>query len=255
MDTTPTTAAYEPSAAETASATPRVNWGRIMKGVALVAAVALVGVVSYHLLFAAAAPLVGGISASPTLSGIAEGIGQAATWVGAKLLYAMQFSAGFLNSMLQAALSGLGLSGVAWTGAAATQQAVAIAGAGAATAVAAHVAAPHLHGLADIPSDSTALPADTSTLVAAQTAQAAAHGSTAAHEFAHAAHHAAESAGESHSPQKGWSQQFANKAAFASHSEAVRASQGSKPTLAARADSFSEQLNADRANLDQALAK
>lgn len=259
MDTTPTTAANEPPVAETASvapAAPRVNWGRIMKGVALVAAVALVGVVSYHLLFAAAAPLATDAVATSTFGSIAEGISRAASWVGTALTTTVSYIAGALYGLLEMGLKAVGLSGVAWTGGPATQQALALAGGAVGTAVATHVATPHLHGLGTPPVDSSAaLPADTTTLVATQTAaHSAAHGSTL-HDITHAAHHAAESAESSHDGQKNWRQQFANKSAFANHSEAVRASQGSKPTLAARADSFSEQLNADRASLDQALAK
>lgn len=241
-----------------------VNWGGVLKGVAIVAAVAMVAVVALPAFTALSSYVTGAITASPTASGIAVEIGEAATWLGEaatwlgdKLLYGIGYVGGFIGNLFAPGASVAGLSSVTWTGAAATNQIVGVAGAATATAVAAHAAIPHLNTLqitGDVPVQTHNLSTDTTGILAAQGAQSI-HGATHAaslHEVIHAAHHAAESS--EHAQHKQWSTQFTNKAAFANHADAVRASQGER-SISARNDNFAQQLNADRASLDAALAK
>jgi hypothetical protein len=233
-----------------------INWGGVIKGVAIVAAVAVAGVVAYSVIGGIAGYATTAIAANPTTSAIAAGISQSASWLGSTLTYGVEYIGGFLGQMTTMALSGLGLGGATWGGAAATKEAVSLAGAGVATAAATHAALPAIHNLQlTTPTPADANPSVESGLLAAQgaqTAHAASHAS-ALHEVTHAAHHAAESAHE-HEQHKQWSAKFAAKAAYASHADAVRATAAPR-SVPQPADSFSAQLNADRASLDTALAK
>lgn len=234
-----------------------VNWGGVLKGAAIITAVAVAGVVGFYAFTALSTYATGAIAASPTASSVAVGLGQAATWLGNTLLYGIGYVGGFIGNLFSMGLGAIGLEGVTWTGAAATNQAMGAAGAAAVTAVAAHAAVPHIHALnvgSDVPVDTSSVSTDATGILAAQGAQSI-HGATHAaslHEVTHAAHHAAETTDHDHHKQ--WSAQFANKAAFASHADAVRATQGER-TISARSDNFAQQLNADRASLDAALAK
>jgi hypothetical protein len=236
-----------------------INWGGVLKGVAIVAAVVVVGVVAFSAFTALAGYATSAIAISPAASSVAVGVGNAATWAGESLLYGINYIGGALGYLGNSALGSLGLAGTQWGGAAATTHVIGVAGATAATAVAAHAAMPTIHGLqlgADVPVDAPpsndyALDNGLLATQGAQNSHIATHAS-ALHEVTHAAHHAAETNNEH--AEKSWSQKFANKATFASHSDAVRATQAAK-AIPQPAASFGEQLNADRANLDAALAK
>jgi hypothetical protein len=207
-------------------------------------------VVGYQIALSIAGYATSAIAASPAASEVAVGIGNAATWLTGTVSYGAGYLWGMLGNAGTALLGALGLKGAVWTGAAATAHALGIAGAGAATAVAAHAAMPHLHTLqvgADVPVGANALSPDATTSSSFLASQGAHTASL--NEVTHAAHHAAESASESHN--KNWSPQFANKAAFTSHADAVRATQADK-AITPRAN-FAEQLTSDRANLEAAL--
>lgn len=242
-----------------------VNWGGVLKGAAIVGAVALVAVVALPAFTAIGSTITGAISASPAASSVAVGIGEAATWLGDSLLYGVSYVGGFLGELGSMALEGVGLAGKTWEGAAATTKAIGLAGAAATTAVAAHAAMPavqHLQLGTDVPMD--APPSADQGLLAAQGVQGAsvAHAAhhSILHDAAHAAHHAAEEAdaqaeaNDQHG-KKNWASKFMHKsAAHASHSDAVRANQSSR-TVPQPAASFGEQIAIDRANLESALAK
>lgn len=245
-----------------------INWGGVLKGVAIVGAIVVVAAVAMPAFSAIGAYISSAITGSTAASGAAVGITEGIAWIGDSLVYGANFIGGALGELGTMAVEGLGLEGVKWGGAAATTNAIGVAGATAATALAAKAAMPTLQHLQlgmDVPVDNvpTGNGVDNSLL-----AQQGVHGSNAAmhhsslHEAAHAAHHAAEhhnkhaEAVESDAPeeQKNWREKFAQKATLQNHTVAVGANRSSR-AIPRPAASFGEQIATDRANLDAALAK
>lgn len=235
-----------------------INWGSVLKGVAIVAAVAVAAVVGYEVITQIADPAFKALAAGPA-GGVVEGISKTA----ASLWYDTQWLAGAAWAHVERAatwaIKAVGFEGLKWGGASAATNVAAAAGAGTIAVVGTSAVLPtlnHLPPTSNVPDVPTGhSPTLESGLLAtqgAQTAHAASH--SALHEVTHAAHHAAESTSE-HADHKNWRGKFANRAAFASHADAARATAASRPALSQPADTFSAQLNTDRANLDAALAK
>lgn len=250
-----------------------VNWGGVLKGAAIVGAVALVAIVALPAFTAIGSAITSAISASPAASSLAVGIGEAATWVGDTIMYGAGYVGGALGEVGTMALEGLGLAGKTWAGAEATTKVIGVAGAAATTAVAAHAAMPsiqHLQLGTDMPDTSASFSASAvdPNLLTQQATQSTAVAHAAhhpiLHDATHAAHHAAEEANvdaqaNAEAPEgqhkKNWASKFMPKAAsHASHSEAVRANQSPR-SIPKPAASFGKQIAIDRANLESALVK
>jgi hypothetical protein len=259
-----------------------VNWGGVLKGVAIVGAVALVAVVALPAFATIGGTISEFIVETPALKGIAVGLESAAAWVtdtaaasvapGGFISNALGYVGETLNSLVGSALDGVGLTGKSWAGADATAKAIAAAGTVGTVAVAAHGAMPAIQNLqldARVPADlPPANPAADQGLLAAQGATAHAGHHSMLHDAAHAAHHAAEDTSthadvdadsNSETPEapgrRNWASKFMQKAgAHASHSDAVRANKAPR-TLPQPAASFGEQIAEDRMKLEGALAK
>lgn len=235
-----------------------INWGSVLKGVAIVAAVAVAAVVGYGVIAQFAEPALTSLASGPAGS-VVQGLSNTAAslWVNAQSLAGTAWA--YVEIAATWAIKAVGFEGLKWGGASAATNAFAAAGAGTIAVVGTSAVLPtlnHLPPTSNVPDMPTGHgPTLESGLLAtqgAQTAHAASH--SALHEVTHAAHHAAESTSE-HADHKNWSAKFANRAAFTSHADAARATTASRPALSQPADTFSAQLNADRANLDAALAK
>ena len=249
----------EPQPAQSGQTHRVINWGGVLKGVAIVAAVAVAAVVGYMAIGAIAEAANTAIAGSPIAESAVAGVSSTATSLWESVQWGAGYAWGKLGLAAEWVVEALGFEGMKWTGAAATTKVLSAAGAGTAAVVATAAAVPvisHLQLSSNVPVDvtpSSAPPLESGLLATqgAQTAHAASH--SALHEVAHAAHHAAESNSE-HADHKNWSAKFMNKAAYASHADAARATTSAR-SIPLPAESFSAQLNADRANLDAALAK
>ena len=213
-----------------------IHWGGVVKGVAIVAAIAVAAVVGFWLLSAASTAVTGYIGAHAGTSALAAG---AHTGLVATEHFA-GWAVGSVGHLLAGVPAGLahilGLTGQHFAQAAAVNHVVGIGGAAVAGAIATHAAMPYLQHTHYVDVDPSAH----------TEAGMLASSSVPLHDITHMTHHAAEHADEHHA--HNWAQKFAPQAnASASYADSVRTS---KP-----AGSFTEQLNADRANLDLALAK
>lgn len=213
-----------------------INWGGVLKGVAIVAAVAVVAVVGGLALAAISDAVTTAIMANAGLSSLAAGVQPAVASVAGNICQAAGTVVNFLSTTLPTWLAGtLNLSGALAPAAATSINNVAgIVGATTAGAVATHAMLPSLqHGhYVDVdPNIHTKMAASLAPTVSM-------------HDITHMTHHAAEHANERHA--SNWSDRFSSH----NTSSSGFAERAQKPSA-----NFTEQLNADRANLDAALAK
>ena len=240
--------------------TTEINWGGVVKGVAIVAAVAVAAVVGLAVFSAAGAGITAMITHNAVASSLAGGAMQAATWSAGALGTGINFIGGMLSAIPGLLVNVLGLSNVALAPAAATgaNHLIGIAGAGAAAAVATHAALPHLnsvHLTTTSPSPIDGGP-DTNLTSGVFAAGTGAHATSTAsiHEMAHAAHGAHELS-EQQRERAEWTNKFASRGGFTSYADSVRARKEDEKPIQPRDANFAEQLNADRANLDAALER
>ena len=216
-----------------------INWGGVLKGAAIVAGIAVAAVVGFWLLSSASALVTGYIATHAGVSALAAGAHTTALYTAHGAGWAVG-SIGHLLGGIPAGLAHiLGLTGQHFAQAAAVNHVVGLAGAAAATGLAVHAAAPTLmHGhYMDV--DPSAHNADTGVMTT----------TVPMHDITHITHHAAAQTDEErhHARPVVWTQKFAPQVQVNNFASSARAP---KP-----AANFTEQLNADRANLDAALAK
>ncbi len=228
--------------------TKTINWGGVLKGVAIVSAVVVAGVAGFYALNFAAGLFMPALVGNTTAGAIATGgLGVASTiggWLGA----GWATVASFVTSLPAAFVSAFGLTGtITAAQTAGATSALGIAGATAGVAVAAHPAINafnHLHFTNPMPDTSGA------TLGSMQATQAA-H----MHNAAHIAQHLAADHTVEQQQKTNWMDRFKGNAGFKSHAEAARATATPAGTITPRDASFAEQLKADTAKLNQELVK
>lgn len=149
----------------------QINWGGILKGVAIVGAVVLVGVVGFYAASAAAGWALG----TPAVASLAASTQAIVTPIATTIGTAAASAAGFLSNGVAIGanfIAGLtGTTGAVFTAGAATQSGVGMLVGGGAAAVAAHTAVPalgdiHLTTQADVAHHTTTLTPDHSTTTA-----------------------------------------------------------------------------------------
>ncbi len=243
-----------------------INWGGVVKGVALVGAVVLAGVAGAYAVGLATSAAGTALATGGTLEAIAattiKGGATIALWIGG--------AATELAAAVQSAWAGIpsffGLTSTMATPAVAEAASTLstgamLAGGGAATAIAAHAIAPKLHAItyttADIPSvDNT----DAGILSQVKTSAAMQH-SDISHATAelssHAATHGNKTVPLSDAPQRGWRDMLSSQPSASTQQNGSWASKlnTSASTIPAPRDpNFAKQLDADRANLAAALS-
>lgn len=238
-----------------------IQWGRIVKGAAIITGVVVAAVVGYLALNFVAGLLFANASVSAVAATTAAATEPALGLLGQAAAYVQGFVGG-IASHIGAAL-GIG-SGAALTASqtATASAALGMVGAGAATAIAAPIAANQLHQLgtpsaADI--DPSSMQAHNAGMLASMKSQLASQatmpmtGAHAMHDLTHLSQHVAE---DSHHARNSFMQRFAPKAAFTSHADAVRASIATKQAPTPRNNaSYAEQLTEDRQKLEAALGQ
>lgn len=239
-----------------------IQWGKIVKGAAIITGLVVAVVVGYLAFHFVAGMLL----ANSAVSAVAATTASAATPVLGFLGEAAAYVQGFLGGIASHIGAALGVgSGAALTAsqAATASTALGMVGAGAATAIAAPVAANHLHQLGtpsatDI--DPSSMQAHNTGMLASMKSQLASHasmpmtGTHAMHDLTHLSQHAAEEVHHHNRP--GFMQRFAPQARFTSHADAVRASIAPKQPPAPRSNaSYAEQLTEDRQKLESSLGQ
>ncbi len=225
-----------------------INWGGVIKGVALVSAVAVAGVVGAYGISAAVGAVSGLIGTTGTASYLAASAVEGAVTLGGWITSAFGTIASTAASAWAAIPSFFGLTSTLATPAVAANASAlgsglgAIAG-GATIAVGVHAVTPHIKALALTTPDSTAtVDVDADTAILSQVkASTAMH-----HDFSHAtadmAHHASMH-GDTNNAQPATRSSWASK--FSPMKNAA--------SITPRDPNFSAQLNADRENLRAAL--
>lgn len=246
-----------------------LTWGKVLKGAAVVAAIAVVAVVGYVALSGLATWAMGSAAVSGAVGTVAPAITTAANGAA----YGAGWLSSFVTVQIPAFFSGLA-TGLGFTAPAAVAAGTAAApgiistagvvGAGGAAAI----AASHHHGIANFfdsittPDTHAATDEAANAFMATKKASFASgmsadHASHGAHASTDLAHHAGEHS--QHNSSKSWRQQVSTPNRFSynggpeqSYAEAVRAQQSRSP-VQPRDPNFAQQLDADRAKLDDAL--
>jgi hypothetical protein len=237
-----------PSAIE--QPTKTINWGGVIKGVAIVSAVVVAGVAGFYALNFAAGFFMPAFIGNATAAGpLATGALGVASTIGGYLGAAWAAVASFVTSLPAAFVSAFGLTGtITAAQAASATTALSIAGATAGTVVVAH---PAINAFNQLQFTNSPMPDSSSALGATQAVQAA-HMHNAAHITQHMA---ADHAVEQQKPQTNWMDRFKSTAGFKSHAEAARASSSTMGGITPRDANFAKQVEADTANLNREMAK
>ena len=222
-----------------------INWGGVLKGVAIVAAVAVAAVVVGILAQAAVIGIGNAIAANTTATALASTAGTGVGTVSGWLLNGLQYAGNFLTELPGAFVNAFGLSGSAaqvTAGAQTAGQVAAIAAGGATVAVGAHAAHPYLNQI-DY----------TQTVSGTTAAMQGAHTAHAAHmaEMAHMSHHAAEHTQHQSAPSS-WMDRFTSRGGTAAGFADTVASR--KPIdIAPRDGNFAAQVETDTTKLNKEL--
>lgn len=238
-----------------------IQWGKIVKGAAIITGVVVAAVVGYLALNFVAGLLFANASVSAVAATTAAAAEPALGLLGQAAAYVQGFVGG-IASHIGTALGIGGGAALTTSQAATASAALGMVGAGAATAIAAPIAANQLQQLgtpsaADI--DPSSMQAHNAGMLASMKSQLASHatmpmtGVHAMHDLTHLSQHVAE---DSHHARHSFMQRFAPKAAFTSHTDAIRASVVNKQAPTPRSNaSYAEQLTEDRQKLEAALGQ
>jgi hypothetical protein len=222
-----------------------INWGGVLKGAAIVVGVIAVAAVGLWAATLLSTYVTGALAANATASALASGAAGGAQVAGAHAAWLGGSAIHLVSGIPAGLVKILGLTGHTLAPAAlgTVNTAVGIAGAATAGLVATHAALPYLQHGHYVDVDSSV---HTQEGVLATT-------TVPMHDLAHMTHHAAEHADEHNAA---WTQRVAppRVTSYTTFADKVNAAKEERKT-AAPAANFTEQLNADRANLDAALAK
>lgn len=259
-----------------------INWGGVIKAVAIITAVAVVAVVGYVALQAAGAYLVTQMALPTPLGMVASGFVEAGNWIMGGIKIASDFVVGAASTFVGPI--GATANTAAAAGLAANTSAIGITGAVAGAAVVAPTAITSLKSIAlstNTPIDPIIPPAGGAPLggggaplgggpggnpsldptahgsgfLSSMNGNTAAQAHSTAHTLHDLSHHAAEH-GNAHNNSTRWADRFtSNNNNLTSHVDAVGGRKVTSSFSPRTNDSYTDQLNADRLNLEASLGK
>jgi hypothetical protein len=239
-----------------------IQWGKIVKGAAIITGVVVAAVVGYLAFHFVAGMLLANTAVSAVAATTAAAAEPALGLLGQAAAYIQGFLGG-IASHIGAAL-GIGSSAALTASQTATAStALGMVGAGAAVAIAAPIASHQLNHLGTpsaVDIDPSSMQTQNAGMLASMKSSMTSHaampmtGAHAMHDLTHLSQHAAEEVHQHNRPS--FMQRFAPVAAFTSHADAARANIAAKQAPAPRSNaSYAEQLTEDRQKLEATLGQ